>query len=133
MLLVTVVAAAVTVASVLWSFHDDHERTTGWWTVVVAGTALAAAGFAAIRGCFVEVSGEEVRDVVAWVTVRRVLRSAVGSARVARGVWRLFVLELDDGRRVPLLGASPQQWPARLLPGARERDLADLDTLLGDP
>jgi hypothetical protein len=44
------------------------------------------------------------------------------------------VLELDDGTAIKLAGASPQQFPARLLPDATRLDVEDLDELLGpDP
>ncbi|RTL06936.1 MAG: hypothetical protein EKK62_12065 [Acidimicrobiia bacterium] len=74
-----------------------------------------------------------MRDVVAWRTVRRVPAETIAAARVRRGVWRLYVLELDDGTTVKLAGASPQQFPAWLLPDATQRDLEDLDVLLGAP
>ena len=35
---------------------------------------IAAGSFAAARGCFVEVDDDTVRDVVGWVTVRRLPR-----------------------------------------------------------
>ena len=84
-----------------------------------------------MRGCFVEVVGSEVRDVVAWRTVRRLPQSTIAAARVRRGVWRLYVLELVDGTVVKLAGSSPQQFPAWLLPDAAERALEDMDVLLG--
>jgi hypothetical protein len=130
-LLVTLIAACVTAASVLWSFYEGNQRTASWWAVVLIGGATVAAGPAAIRGCFIEVRGDRVRDVVAWITVHRFDRDEVASARVARGVWRLYVVELEDGSRLSLLGASPQQWPARLVPGSRDQDLGDLDILMG--
>ena len=40
-------------------------------------------------------------------------------------------VELDDGTLHLLVGASPAQFPARLLSGSAERDLADLDQLMG--
>ncbi len=52
--------------------------------------------------------------------------------RVRAGAWRWFELELDDGSLVTLVGACPVQFPARLAPDARLRDMADLDLLLGD-
>lgn len=131
MLVATVIAATMTVASVLWGVHPDNSPTGSWWVIVAGGTALTVAGIAAIRGCFIDVGPDEVRDVVGWVTVHRFAPSEVDTARVARGVWRLYVVDLTDGTHLNLLGASPQQWPSRLLPGARERDVADLDALMG--
>jgi hypothetical protein len=130
-LLVTLVAACVTAASVLWSFYDGNERTPSWWAVVTVGGTAVMAGLAGVRGCFVEVRDGRVRDVVGWITVHRFRRDEVVTARVARGVWRLYVVELEDGSRVSLLGVSPQQWPARLMPGSKDEDLADLDVLMG--
>lgn len=124
--------ATVCVATVIWGAWPDHRRTGVFWVVVLGSGAVAAAAWVAARGCFVEVDGDRVRDVVAWRTVHSVDRRSVVTARVARGVWRWFVLELDDGRHVTLVGACPQQWPLRLAPAARDADLADLDDLLGD-
>jgi hypothetical protein len=131
LLLGTLILATVTIASLLWGLHPDNERTPAWWLIVVTGAVLTTAGIAGIRGCFLDVTADEVRDVVAWITVHRFDPAEVETARVARGVWRLYVVDLADGTRLNLLGASPQQWPTRLLPGAWERDVADLDALMG--
>jgi hypothetical protein len=126
-----VIGASLALATVLWGVWPGHERTATFWVVVVAATVVSLVAFVAARGCFVEVRDGQVRDVVGWVTVHRVDRRRIVAARVARGAWRWFVLELDDGSRVTLVGASPLQFPARLTPGATDADLADLDDLLG--
>lgn len=129
--LVGVLSTALAVAAALWGAWHPDELGASFAVVLAAFVALGTAGFVAARGCFVEPRGEELRDVVAWVTVRRVPRARVVEARVRAGAWRWFELELDDGTLVTLLGASPAQLPARLLPGWRESDLADLAVLRG--
>lgn len=130
--LAALAAATLTIASVLWGLHPANGRTGLWWATVVVGTTLTVAGLVAVRGCFLEFRGDEARDVVAWREVHRFNRRDVRTARVVAGVWRLYELEMEDGRRVRLLGISPHQWPARLLPEARQRDLADLEALMGE-
>jgi hypothetical protein len=127
---VGVMALAVAVATAVWGAWSGRELGVAFWATLVVAAAVGAGALVAIRGCFVEVRGDTVRDVVGWVGVRRVDRARIGTARVRAGAWRVFELELDDGRLVTLLGASPQQFPARLLPDARDRDLADLDAIL---
>jgi hypothetical protein len=39
---------------------------------------------------------------------------------------------MQDGSVRTLLGASPTQFPSRLLSGAEEQDLANLDLILGE-
>ena len=132
LVLVGVVGTAIAVATVLWSvWHAD--RLGGAFAAVLAGSLLAGfAGFVGARGCFVEPGPEEIRDVVGWVTLQRIPRARVVQARVRAGAWRWFELELDDGRLLTLLGASPAQLPTRLLPSSVEQDLADL-AALGSP
>ena len=125
-------ALAAAVALVLAGLWDPANRTTSWWGTVAIAVTVGLGGFALAGGCRIEVRGDTLRDVVGWVTVRRVDRPSIVTARVLRGPWRLFVLELADGSAVTLLGSSPTQWPARLLPGSTERDEADLRLLLGD-
>lgn len=126
------IGAALAVATLLWGQWEGHRTGAAYWATLVGSVAVGLAGFAAARGCFVEVRGDVVRDVVAWITVHRVDRRRILTARVAAGVWRWFVVELDDGTRRTLLGACPAQFPARLVPGSRADDEADLDALLGD-
>ena len=129
---VGVIALTLAVATAVWGAWEGHERGAAWWATLVVSGAVGAAALAAVRGCFIEVDDRTVRDVVAWVTVHRFERARIATARVRRGAWRVYVVELDDGRLLTLLGASPLQWPTRLLPGALERDQADLDVLMGE-
>jgi hypothetical protein len=128
--LVGVMALALAVATAVWGAWSGRDLGVSFWTTLVVAAAVGAAALVAIRGCFIEVGVDTVRDVIGWIGVRRVDRARIDTARVRAGVWRVYELELDDGRRVTLLGASPQQFPARLLPDARDRDLADLDAIL---
>lgn len=130
--LVGVIGLVLAVATAIWGAWEGHEVTGAFWVTLAVSALVGAAGLVAARGCFVEVDDGRVRDVVAWCTVRAVDQRSVRTARVATGPWRWFVLEMDDGRRHTLVGASPLQWPARLLPSAVDRDLEDLDLLLGE-
>jgi len=130
-LLVGTIGATVLVAVGLWAvWHPDDLDVTFWVVMAVAGS-LVLLGLLGSAGCFVEVRPDRVRDVVGWVTITRVQRRAITTVRVRAGVWRWFELELDDGTLRTLVGASPMQFPARLFPGSDERDLTDLDLLLG--
>lgn len=131
-LLLGVIGGSVAVAVGLWGVWHPDDRGIAFWSVVAAGGVLVLLGGIASAGCFVEVRPDRVRDVVGWITVTRVERRAIRTVRVRAGAWRWFELELDDGTLRTLVGASPMQFPARLLPGSRERDLGDLDLLLGD-
>ena len=130
--LIGIAALAAAVALVLAGLWDPANRTTSWWGTVAIAVTVGLGGFAMAHGCRIDVRGDTLRDVVGWVTVHRVDRPSIVTARVLRGPWRLFVLELADGSAVTLLGSSPAQWPARLLPGSTARDRADLRLLLGD-
>lgn len=133
MFVVGIMGCTAALASILWAaWHPDDLDAT--FVVVEAVSVLVGLGaFAAARGCFVDVDPERrvVRDAVAWVTVRRIAQDRIVTARVRAGAWRWFELELDDGGVVVVAGACPAQFPSRLMPGARERDLADLDLLMG--
>ena len=130
--LVGAIAATLMVATVLWGVWNDEHLGVSFWSVVGVSAAITLAGFAAARGCFIEVDDTTVRDVVGWVTVRRLPRREIATVRVRTGPWRWFEAELADSSHHALLGAGPAQFPARLLPGAREQDLAALDTIMGD-
>lgn len=131
---VAVIALSFAVASLSWAGFGDRQIGAVTIALVVVPALVGAAALVAIRGCFVEVAGGTVRDVAGWVTIRRIDQHRIGTARVRSGPWRLYVLDLLDGTAVKLVGASPQQFPAHLLPDARTRDLEDLDVLLGpDP
>lgn len=133
MVLVALAGAATAVAVALWAVWNPDDLGVGFWSVELAGALVAVAGLTLARGCFVEIdpSADELRDVVAWRTRRRTRRSAIVEARVRAGAWRWFELELAGGDRLTLAGIAPVQFPARLFAGARERDLADLDLLMG--
>lgn len=128
-----VMACTVALASLLWAVWHPDDLGPAYVAVQVGSLLVGLGAFVAARGCFLDVDedADSLRDVVAWVTVRRIPRRSVVSARVRAGAWRWFELELDDGSAVVLAGISPVQFPARLLPDARERDLADLDLLMG--
>ena len=135
LVIVAVIGLSLALASLLWAIVGEH----GAQAAVVASVALpglvGVAALAAIRGCFVELGpgadgATQVRDVATWITVRRIPQAQIRTARVRRGLWRLYVLELDDGTLVKLVGASPQQFPAHLMPDAARMDMADLDELL---
>lgn len=133
MFVVAVMGFTVALAVGLWgAWHPDDLGTT-FVVVEVVGLAVGLGAVIASRGCYVEILTDthELRDVVAWRTVRRVPQGRIEHVRVRRGAWRWFELELDDGSLHALVGACPTQFPARLLPGSTERDLADLDLLLG--
>ena len=131
---VGLIGLSLGVATLLWGAWGGRNLSSAYWATLAVTGVVGVGAFAAVRGCFVEIRGDVVRDVVAWFTVRRVDRSEIRTARVRAGIWRLYVVELDDGRVLNLLGASPLQFPARLLPDAMDRDLADLDAMLGlDP
>jgi hypothetical protein len=136
MFVVAVMGFTVALSTALWGAWNPDELGATFVAVEAIGLLVGLAAVVAARGCFVEVRATtgELRDVVAWRTVRRIDQRRIEHARVQRGVWRWFELELDDGTRHLLVGASPAQFPARLLPGSAERDLADLDQLMGpDP
>ncbi|UDY34235.1 hypothetical protein [Dermatobacter hominis] len=140
LLVLAVIGLSLAVASTIWvASTDDGVGAAAVAAIVVPGL-VGVGALLAIRGCSVEIgpapdgTGGEVRDVVAWVTVRRTPQARIATARVRTGPWRLYVLELDDGEVVKLVGASPQQFPARLLPEATRLDVEDLEALLGpDP
>lgn len=132
MFLLGLIGSAAAVAIGLWgAWHPDDLGRQFAVAMIVSG-AVAVAGFVAARGCFVELGSDDLRDVVGWVTVRRIPRSSIVEARVRAGGWRWFEVELDDTSLVTLVGASPSQFPSRLLPESRQRDLADLAAMRGD-
>ena len=130
--LVGVVGTALTVASAGWIASRDGTPGGGAWATLAGAAALAVAGFVAARGCRVVVDGDTVRDQVAWYTVRRFPCASVTAIRVRAGPWRTYEVSFDDGTRHVVLGAGPVQFPANRMPGARERDLGAIDTMMGD-
>ncbi len=128
-----VMGSTAALATALWGAWNPSELDATFYVVEAMALFVGLGSFVAASGCFVDVdhSRDEVRDVVAWTSLLRIDRSTIVSARVRAGAWRWFELETTDGRRPVLLGIAPAQFPARLFPGARERDLADLDLLMG--
>jgi hypothetical protein len=128
-----VMGCTAALATLLWAAWNPDDLDTTFTVVEVVSLSVGLGAFVAARGCFVDLDAASgsLRDVVAWVTVRRVDQDRIVTARVRAGAWRWFELELDDGSLVVLAGISPAQFPARLMPGSRERDLADLDLLMG--
>ncbi|MEI2699704.1 MAG: hypothetical protein V9E94_15705 [Microthrixaceae bacterium] len=133
LLLVGIMAMTAAVAGALWGTWYSEQIGTGFVAGEVALVVAGTAAFVAARGCFVEIDPDrgELRDVVAWITRFRIPQAEITEARVRAGPWRWFELDLANGDTVVVAGMSPTQFPARLLPGAAERDLADLDALMG--
>lgn len=127
-----VIGASFALALALWGVWNSSQIGASFWIPFAISAAIGVVGFGGARGCYVEVSDDEVRDTVAWIRLQRLERRRIVTARVRLGPWRWYELEMDDGARRTLMGASPMQFPARLLPDADERDLADLDLLLGE-
>lgn len=133
LLIVAVMGLSLSVASVIWAAFGEGPLDAGVAVSIVVPGSVGLAAIVAVRGCFVEVDGAEgtVSDVAGWITLRRIDQGSISAAHVRRGVWRLYVLDLEDGSTVKLVGASPQQFPAHLLPDAQGHDEEDLDVLLG--
>jgi len=131
--IIGVMGCTAALAAALWGAWNPDDLDGTFFAVEIVSLALGLGAFIAASGCFVDVDTEQrtVRDVVAWITVRRIDQDRIVTARVRAGAWRWFELELDDGTRQVVAGSSPAQFPSRLLPGARERDLGDLDLLMG--
>ncbi|HTN99422.1 MAG TPA: hypothetical protein VL068_02005 [Microthrixaceae bacterium] len=119
------------VALTLWAVWNSGELGSSFWVPFVVSLLVGLGGFGAGRGCFVDVGPDEVVDVIAWVRFQKISRPEIESIRVRSGFWRFFELTMDDGRQRVLLGATPAQFPSRLLPSAREQDLSDIDMILG--
>ena len=134
LVIVGVMACTAAVATALWGAWNPDALDTTFVVVLTVSAVVGLGAFAAARGCFVDLDPQRgtLRDVVAWITVRRIDQDRIVSARVRAGLWRWFELELDDGTRLTVAGAAPAQFPSRLLPGSREQDLADLDLLMGE-
>lgn len=134
MFVLGVMGCTAAVATALWAAWNPDALDTTWYVVEVGSVVVGLSAFVAARGCFVEIdaSTRVLRDVIAWVTVRRVAQDRIQTASVRAGAWRWFELEMDDGTRLVVAGAAPAQFPSRLMPGYAERDLADLDLLMGE-
>ncbi len=134
MFIVAVMGFTVALATGLWGACNPDDLDATFVAVEVIGLAVGILALVASFGCFLEADLEraQLRDVVGWVTVRRIAQPEIVTARVRAGIWRWFEVELEDGTRLLLVGSSPAQFPARLLPGSSERDLADLDLIMGE-
>ena len=126
---VGVLGTSFAVALVLWAVWNPASLGASFWVPFGCAAVLGLGGFAASRGCFVDVTDDELRDVIGWIPVQRIDRRHVRDVKVRLGAWRWFELQLDDGSIRMLLGTSPSQFPMRLLPGADARDLGDLAVL----
>lgn len=125
------VCSALCALSITWVFGtDDVADHPGWLTAAVFAAA-AVCLLVAARGCRVVVEPGRVVDQVAWQTVWSSAVTDIVEVRVRSGPWRTFETEDASGRRRVLLGAGPVQFPAYLLPGAADRDLAAIDMLGG--
>lgn len=134
MFILAVMGFTVALATALWGAWNPDSLDATFVTVEVVGLTIGVLAVVASFGCFLEVDhdDEQLRDVIAWITVRRIAQPDIVTARVRAGVWRWFEVELLDGTRLLLVGSSPAQFPARLMPGSAEGDLADLDLIMGD-
>lgn len=120
------------VALGLWAAWHPGEIGAPFWIPFAVTAAFGVAGFAAGRGCFVEIRHDEIIDVIGWLRLQRISRPAISSIRVRSGFWRFYELTMDNGSIRVLLGATPAQFPSRLLPGAEQQDLSDIDLFLGE-
>lgn len=129
--MVAVIGFSLAVASASWVAYRGTAPDAAALVSIALPALLGVGALVGVRGCYVEVADGVVRDVAVWFTLRRVEQATVTTARVRRGPWRLYVLELVDGEAVKLVGASPLQFPTRLVADARTHDMEDLDVLLG--
>ncbi len=115
----------------LWAAWHPESLGSPFWIPLVVSLFLGVGAFAGMKGCFVEVRGDFIVDVVAWLRIQRIPRSEIASIRVRSGFWRFYELTMDGGAVKVLLGATPAQFPARLLADAAGQDLADIELMLG--
>lgn len=118
------------VALVLWGAWHPHDLGPAFWIPFSVSATVAVMAFTGQRGCFVDISDDDITDVVAWVRIQRIRRSEVVSIRVRGGFWRLYELTTVEGTTRLLLGASPAQFPSRLLADGRRQDQADIELML---
>lgn len=132
MLVIALMSASMTVWLVLWAFANEGPLGAAFWLPLVISALVAAVSFTLARGCYVEVRPRTIRDVVFWIPVSSLDRGSIETVRIRPGIWRVFEVTMDDGRSRVLLGASPHQFPSRLLESARSEDVSDMDLILGD-
>src|SRR6476659_405648 len=129
---IAVLSFGFVVALAIWGASvSSSDRTTAFWVILGLGAALGSAALLAARGCFLERRGGELRDVVGWVTVRRIGEADIERARISAGFWRRVFVDTRDGRSVPLLSGSPPQMADRLGSDGRRRDEELLAWLTG--
>lgn len=133
MLVVALMGASMTVWLALWAADNSDSLGATFWVPLAVSAVIAVGSFVLAKGCFVEIGPEVVRDVTFWIHVTTLDRPSITTIRVRTGLWRVFEVTMADGGSRILLGASPHQFPARLLASAQAQDLADMDTILGEP
>jgi len=134
MFLVGVIGGAVAIVSALVMASDPARIPTAAILGLVVGLLLALCGFGGAAGCRIVVANNQICDQLAWLTRQRVQQDQVAAAHVTAGAWRWFVLELHDGSAITLIGAGPQQFPARLIANGDPADIAAIEVLMGpDP
>ena len=131
LMLLGVIGLSIALATLLWIPWADHVVGAQAWFTLVLATAFGATGLVAARGCRVVIRDGIVCDQVAWRTVHRTPQAELAAVRVRRGIWRVFEMELADGRRRVVLGIGPQQFPSTISEQARERDMAMIEALMG--
>ena len=94
-------------AAALWGAWNPDALDGTFFAVEIVSLALGLGAFVAAGGCFVDVDPDRrtVRDVIGWITVRRIDQDRIVAARVRAGAWRWFELELDDGTLLVVAGA----------------------------
>lgn len=131
LMLLGVIGLAVALATLLWIPWADHVVGAQVWITFALAAAFGSAALIAARGCRVVIRDGIVCDQVAWRTVDRTPQAELAEVRVRRGLWRVFEMELADGRRRVVLGIGPQQFPSTISEQSKERDLAMIEALLG--
>ena len=129
--LMAIVIWVLGVLALMWAAGATaSDRPVGYVVAAVAGF-VGAGALALRRGTCVVVDDGTVTDQVLYRRVSTTPQSQVRAAHVAAGPWRWYVLELEDGTARTLVGAGPQQVPARWFDRDGRADLADLGVLMG--
>lgn len=122
----------MTVWLVLWGVDNTDSLGSSFWIPLVVSAVVAITSFALAKGCHVDLTPDVVRDVIFWIPIATLDRASITTVGIRGGPWRLFEVTMEDGHSRLLLGASPHQFPARLLDSSRSQDLADMDSILGE-